>query len=152
MLLKVTSHGSANFVVTQLDANLQDGDIIANAISPWSGIVPLDFGGASTTKIKVESDGPFTMQVLDLRYAHRLNGTATGSGDDVLYYTGSPAVLTYTLQGDSNVTGEFYADPTGDNDIVINEIAPANGSGTIPGGPGYLVLTGPTTWTLTAKP
>ncbi|MEU6841354.1 TerD family protein [Streptomyces sp. NPDC046716] len=88
----------------------------------------------------VEADSPWTLRVLPLGQARRLDRAVHGAGPDLLVYEGGPGVLSFAHQGESNFTVWHYlrsSDPDwpDDQDLLVNEVgrldvlAPVQGPG-----------------------
>ncbi|MFD5217903.1 TerD family protein [Streptomyces tendae] len=76
----------------------------------------------------VRADTPWTLRVLPLAHARRLEHSLDGRGPDLLVYEGPPGVLSFAHQGRSNfVVWHYFAsdDPEwqGDEeDLLVNEV------------------------------
>ncbi|MFF6995065.1 TerD family protein [Streptomyces sp. NPDC008313] len=90
--------------------------------------------------LNVEADTPWTLRVLPLGHARRLEHTLHGNGPDLLVYEGGQGVLSFTHQGESNVTIWHHTRPADgyledDLDLLVNEVgrvdlmAPVQGPG-----------------------
>jgi len=102
-LITLTHSGDANFIVSQLDAELQEGEGLVNAIGNYEGTTILGLEDeANTKRLKIEADGRWTIKLADLTDARRLGSSAKGRGDDVMFYDGDAGVATLTHRGESN--------------------------------------------------
>ncbi|MFE0255273.1 TerD family protein [Streptomyces sp. NPDC059010] len=89
----------------------------------------------------VRADTPWTLRVLPLGHARRLDHTLHGRGPDLLVYEGPAGVLSFVHQGESNFAVWHHsksADPTwpqDEEDLLVNEVgrldllAPVQGPG-----------------------
>ncbi|MFE6894932.1 TerD family protein [Streptomyces sp. NPDC057694] len=89
----------------------------------------------------VEADSPWTLRVLPLGRARRLDVPVHGAGPDLLVYEGGPGVLSFAHQGESNfAVWHYYRStdpewPYEDQDLLVNEVgrldvlAPVQGPG-----------------------
>ncbi|GGN54948.1 resistance protein [Streptomyces albiflavescens] len=91
--------------------------------------------------LSVEADTPWTLRVLPLGQARRLDHSLHGQGPDLLVYDGPAGVLSFTHQGESNFTVWHHVEsanpdwPGDDEDLLVNEVgrldvlAPVRGPG-----------------------
>src|SRR5262249_48858230 len=82
----------SNFIVTGLDANNQQTDLLVNTIGAYDGTVPLDFRDTSTARLQVQASGPWHIEIRDPRSGQQFDATAQGHGDNVLVYTGRSGI------------------------------------------------------------
>ncbi|MBI4898863.1 MAG: TM2 domain-containing protein [Actinobacteria bacterium] len=147
-ILTATYSGSANFVISVLDANNQStGDLLVNTIGKYSGTTAFglsSFGG-EPAKFKIEASGPWTVNIQSIASAPALALPATDKGDKVFIYTGQADSWAIT----NNSKGNFVVTLDGKMpDLLVNEIG--NYSGTVPvtRGPAILSVQSDGAWTI----
>jgi hypothetical protein len=153
-VLYATYSGDANFIVTGLDANQQRVDGLINVIGAYTGTVPLDFkDGQNTTFLQVQSSGPWHFEVRPLRSIASFSGTGSGSGDDVVNYTGQTGIATINYTGDANFIVREYSTATGQINLLVNTIGAYSGRVPITGGSGVNIIEVKSsgTWTITVS-
>lgn len=136
--LATFSHtGSSNFIVTALDSDGGQADLLVNEIGIYNGTVLVNVDdGASTVALRIQADGPWTLlrPVTDTR---TWAGTqADGQGDDVLHLSPEASGLVtarVTHRGKSNFIVTAYTSK-GTRELVVNEIGRWRGEVQIPNG------------------
>ncbi|MFJ4717136.1 TerD family protein [Streptomyces sp. NPDC088785] len=110
-----------------------EDEVLGRALATVPGDRPL--------ALLVEADSPWTLRVLPLGRARRLDLAVHGVGPDLLVYEGGPGVLSFAHQGASTFAVWHYyrsADPEwpyDDQDLLVNEVgrldvlAPVQGPG-----------------------
>ena len=84
---------SSYFGVTGFDEAGKQTDLLVNTTDPYDGITLLDARkGQTTTRLQVEAQGDWTIEVRPLAMARAaaVPGTTSGAGDDVLLLDGKP--------------------------------------------------------------
>ncbi len=84
---------SSYFGVTGFDEAGKQTDLLVNTTDPYDGITLLDARkGQTTTRLQVEAQGDWTIEVRPLAMARgaAVPGTTSGAGDDVLLLDGEP--------------------------------------------------------------
>ena len=158
VVIVTTTHtgGDGNVIVEGLDANGEDADLLANGIGGEFQATRLTNFRVGTTlaAMEVTAPGDWTIDIKPLTDARRWDASAdlTGQWDDVIIIEdGSFSALdslVYDAQGDSNFLVEVYTED-GSGDLVVNDIAPAQGEGFMPSDPLVMqVSTGDGQWTL----
>ncbi|TQJ58058.1 hypothetical protein FBY30_0268 [Arthrobacter sp. SLBN-83] len=142
--------GRSNFAVHTLDAKLESTDLLVNEIGNYSGTVLFDGSSRNgeTTAFKITADGAWTVKLVSLKSVRKLDGTTpmTGTGDDVLVYTGPAKAAVFTHDGSSNIAVHSYGSRA---DLLVNEIGPY--SGTVVWAPGVYTITADGNWSATLK-
>jgi hypothetical protein len=82
-LIKLTHDGDSNFIVDQLDSDLEETENLVNEIGKYSGTTILDLTDGEETKRLT-----WTIVLSDLKTAREMDNSASGRGDDVLIYRG----------------------------------------------------------------
>jgi hypothetical protein len=65
-LIKLTHEGDSNFIVDQLDSDLDETENLVNEIGKYKGTTILDVTEEEETKLKIEADGTWTIVLSDL--------------------------------------------------------------------------------------
>lgn len=131
-IVKFTHKGDSNFIVTSLDSSNDQLELLINTIGDYNGIVPIDFDGEATAGFEIKADGPWTLAIMSLDKAVRLDvpGTYKGDGSNVLVLTGdNPSVIRAVAESDDNFIVHSY----GGDDLIFNEIGPYSGESRISG-------------------
>lgn len=129
-LTRISYTGGGNFAIWSYDEYGNKIDLLVNTIGTYEGTVPIDFlVDEFTTRFEVTSNGQWEIQVLPLQQIRResIPGTMTGKGDEVLFLDGrNPDLLTADA---TTARGNFAIWTYGDSrDLVVNEIAPYQGT------------------------
>lgn len=147
--LIVANHtGSSNFVIDGLDdSNQPTGDLLVNEIGPYEGTTAFGinaFGDASS--LQVTADGTWTLDITPISAAPELE--SQGTGDAAFIYTGPPAQLHATHDGDSNFI--VYEDTDAFSmGLLINEIGTYEGTVPLSEGPSFVTVNADGQWSLT---
>jgi len=146
-LIKLTHDGDSNFIVDQLDSDLEETENLVNEIGKYTGTTILDVTDEEETKrLKIQADGTWTIVLSDLNTAREMDSSASGRGDDVLLYRGGAGVAKLTHNGKSNFIVDFYNEDGSEN--LVNEIGKYSGESVISPGPGFLQLHADGKWTV----
>lgn len=125
--------GYRNFIVSSLDSNMEDVDLLANTIGNYSGTVYFDEGFRSgTTSLEIQADGAWKVTLVHPEKVKEHTGSKTikGAGDTVFRYTGDSGIASITHSGARN----FIVQQSGDSgDLLINEIGAYDGTVRFPG-------------------
>lgn len=150
-LISTTNVGAQdNFTIYALDAQLQPGDLLVNAVGSYRGTSILDKSGESTTRLKIDGGGAWTVTIRPLSAARRMTTSTTGKGDDVVLYDGPTGVATVTNRGpQDNFTIYYYGDST---DLLVNQIGSYTGETPIQAGPAFLEIDGAGAWSIKVTP
>ncbi len=143
-----THNGSRNFIVTALDTNLERVDGTFNEIGVYDGTVLLNiYGSASDVRyLQVEADGDWSLELLEVRQVPSVEGTFTGHGSAVLFYSGDGGIFTITHDGERNFIVRSITSESSEG--VVNEIGVYSGRQPI-AGPGIISIMADGNWTFT---
>jgi hypothetical protein len=153
-----SNDGNSNFIVSSLNEGLEEIDLIVNEIGPITSRNLMNVTESeAATHFEVTAEGNWRLEIhqlsdaVDTGVVKSWDGAATftGSGNDVLVYTGNPGILQYSNSGDSNFIVYAYSDSS---DILINDIGPVEGSSRITAGPLLLDVQAAGDWALTVVP
>jgi hypothetical protein len=120
--------GSRNFVVISFDANGGRLDLLVNTIGRYEGTTPLNFS-VPPAELEISADGAWTVTISDLRDQPVYDGTATGSGDQVLLVTGDEGRVAVTHDGARNFIVRAWGDR---RTLMVNEIGAYTGTVRLP--------------------
>jgi hypothetical protein len=147
-IVTATYSGSANFVISTLDANNQDaGDLLVNTIGKYSGTTAFGLSSVSgqPAKLKIDASGPWTVNIQPIASAPTLTVPAKATGDKVFIYTGQADSWAITNSGKSN----FVVTSVGDmSDLLVNEIGTYSGTVPVTGGPAIITVESDGAWTI----
>jgi hypothetical protein len=106
MLITTTITGSGPSAVHAMNYDGSVGDLLARAVGDYHGTTILDgHGGIDTQHLKVDVPGTWQITLSELSTVKQITGSATGSQDDVLMFTGpAPVVMTFSNRGTGAVT------------------------------------------------
>lgn len=126
-IAKITYTGGSNFSVFNLDSSFNPLDLLVNTIGSYSGIVALNFSGNGTTAgFEIAASGPWEITLYSLLFAEQFDDSVTGSGDNVLIYTGASGNVAHiTNDGSSNFVVYAYGSR---QDLLVNEIGSYDGT------------------------
>jgi hypothetical protein len=143
----ITYRGSDNFTVWSLDSNLAQQDLMVNTIGSYSGTVLFNNQlGADASSLQVTASGPWSITLKSIRALDRITGaSASGTGDNVLIYTGRAAPATITSTGRDNFVVWEYGD---DSNLLVNEIGAYNGTVPFAAGPALIAINATGRWTI----
>lgn len=150
-LATITYSGGDNFIVNGLDASNQDAEGIVNTIGAYQGVDPVGFDSAGDVSIQIQASGPWTIVLHDPSTARAFNGTVSGSGDDLLLYTGPTGVAAITNAGGDNFIVNSYGTDGSLSNGMVNVIGAYNGSVPIDSGPIYIAVQSTSKWTIAAS-
>ncbi len=156
VIVSFTHHGSANFIVSPLDATGTEGSALVNVIGSYSGVVPMNLADDDETAgLKIEADGRWTATIRALSDAPRWDGAKTLSarGDQVFIIADAVDSttmnsVTLTHRGSANFIVDVYGKDSGDTNIV-NEIGHYSGQQVLPTDAALLVVQADGPWTMT---
>jgi hypothetical protein len=81
-LIKLAHDGDSNFIVDQLDSDLEETENLVNEIGKYTGTTILDATEEEETKRqKIQADGTWTIVLSDLKTAREMDSSASGRGD-----------------------------------------------------------------------
>lgn len=141
-----------NFTIYALDAELNEGDLVVNAIGSYTGTSILDKNdGDDTRRLKIDGGGSWTVTLKPMTMARPMTTSLAGKGDDVILYRGPAGVATVSNRGaDDNFT--IYSYGSDGEDLLVNEIGSYSGETTIKEGPAFLEVDGGGSWSIKVTP
>ena len=149
-LAHITHDGGGNFAIWSYGEDGNRIDLLVNTIGNYKGTVPLDFGtDEQTTRFEITARGSWTIEVAPLETMRRemIPGIMIGEGDDVLFMVSDdPDLLTAKADG---WRGNFAVWAYGDRrSLLVNEIAPYEGTVVVPRDALVLVVQAAGPWEL----
>jgi len=156
LIAKATHKGTENFVIWTLDNSGSEAELLVNTIGNYTGstLVGEERTNPDVAAIKIEADGTWTLAIKDFSTARRWDsssGALTGKGDDVVLMFPQASglfVATFKNTGDENFVIWAYSTTVG-QDLVVNEIGPYSGDGTLPDGTFLLSIEAVGNWSVT---
>ncbi|HSA51255.1 MAG TPA: TerD family protein [Yinghuangia sp.] len=157
VVVEITGDGTANFAVWTLNSSLEHDKLLVNEIGAYRGRVLVDERGTATERLKIESDGPWTVVIQPPTAAPWLTGPVSGDGPEVLRWTGPRTVVAMTHAGTSNFMVRAYAESPGQAEdpylaSLANAIGSYDGESIIPAGPCLIEIEADGEWTFTPEP
>ncbi len=128
---RITGKGSGNFAVIPYAGTAYD-DLLVNEIGSYSGRV---YVAPGVDRLKITSNGSWTVQLLPLSSAKHWDGSAalSGKGDSVVVLSGgSFGTTTIKAKGKSNFAVIAYSDSGQYLDLLVNEIGSYKGEVLLP--------------------
>lgn len=157
---RMTYKGSSNFIVDTVDDSGQELNNLANAIGRYTGDVAIELGGMGLTSqmpagIKVQAQGSWTIQILDMATMPALQRTVTtGHGAAVLVVPagvlGKLSTLTLVHSGSENFIVDAYGDGSGSTNLV-NVIGHFNGQELVPSDTQVITIEADGAWSITTS-
>jgi hypothetical protein len=120
--------GSSYFGVTSFDESGKQVDLLVNTTDPYDGVVLMDARkDEKTTRLQVESDGDWTIEVKPLAAARHgaVPGVVEGSGDDVFILDGDPDTAQISGNADGDYFGVWAYGKS--SDLLVNTTDPYEG-------------------------
>ena len=152
-LIELEARGTDNFVVWTLDSELETDKLLANAIGAYRGRALVDERGGTTTRLKIEADGEWTVRLFTPDAARLLTDRLEGTGPETVRWDGPRTVLAMTHRGASNFIVGTFAEHAGADTYLgtlANAIGDYDGESILPKGPCLIELEADGPWTLTA--
>ncbi|MGW2700958.1 hypothetical protein [Streptomyces sp. NPDC001340] len=158
VILGITHHGPGHFVVDALDGRMRSGSQLVYTDGPFACRALANADDRPVRALRIQADGPWTVEVTGLADAVVLDGHAEREASDVLRHEGGPAIaqLRYTGTARSADGGYFLADafePDGSGflDQLANHVGPW--SGEVPlSGPCLLYARSDGPWSISVRP
>jgi hypothetical protein len=146
----------ASFALTLLGAHGERIDAPIETTGPFTGSVVIDFEsqseGSVTRQVAVSATGPWRVEVRSLSSARRFATRISGSGDEVLAYTGGEGVATIRHAA---VPGLFAVDVYTDPDdayAVVTTTGRFAGRRAIPAGTELVTVRATGPWSISIAP
>ena len=140
VILTLTHHGTGHFVVDTLDDALRSGSQLVYTDGPFTCRSLINADDRPVHALRVEADGPWTIETTSPAGALPLNGHARRPASDVLRHEGGPAIATLSYEGDprSPDGGYFLVDtfePDGHGFLteLASHVGPRRGEAPLPG-------------------
>lgn len=150
-IVRADMRGSGNNIVWAMDSAREDTDLLVNTIGAHSGTSLFGAMHSQAARyLEVQADGPWSLQVRDIRYAAEFGGSSSGSVDEVLLYGGAAGTLSASYSGDANfIVLEHFRGRYGDeSDLLFNEIGAYSGAATLNAGPAVIEVISDGPWSL----
>lgn len=145
-LVDAQHNGGRNFSIWSLDSNMENIDLLVNAIGAYSGTTTTGMGKGTSQYLEIEADGDWTITMSPISEAHQLENGEQRSGDDVVFLDASNAKkLNIVNDGEGNFS--IWAFTSSKTDLLVNEIG--SYSGTVANkGYSLLVVNSEGTWSV----
>jgi hypothetical protein len=123
LVAKISYSGGSNFVVRAF-AEGGSPDLLVNTIGAYEGTRPLNFE-APVGEFEIKASGPWTITISDFREQPEFNGSASGSGDQVLRVPNLSGPMAVSYAGESNFVVRSWGSST---DLLVNTIDAYSGT------------------------
>ena len=114
-----TNTGPGNFTVHTLNAAQEEVAVVVDVVGPTTGRY---FTTDDFRFLRIESQGDWTIETVPAALADIplwVEGAYTGSGNDVVRYTGEPGLLSYSDADDPNIAVRSHGSDTGAMFIAV---------------------------------
>jgi len=128
VVVTFTHRGTSNFAVVSYDASGARISLLVNEIGNYSGTVPFNFS-SPPAELEITADGAWTVTLSHVRDQPVYDGSASGSGDQVLLVTVDAGRLAATHDGRSNFAVLAWGNR---RTLMINEIGSYAGTVRLP--------------------
>lgn len=106
-------------------------DLLVNVVGAYTGkqLVGLtDYYSERYTRLEVTANAPWTLRVSDVSSARQVWNTASGTGDDVVYFAASGSIATVSNHPvGSSYLGVMTMGSNGAWDLIVNELVSSSG-------------------------
>lgn len=130
-IAEISYNGSGNFVVKNYNASGENLDLLVNTIGAYHGSVPINFfDDEKTTRFEVKASGEWEIKIisiLDGRW-EIIPSTFSGNGDDVIMLIGGTPDLIKVDATNASRNFVIWAYYESSTDLLVNEIAPYQGT------------------------
>jgi hypothetical protein len=112
-IVVATNTGPGDFTVHTLNAAREEVDVVVDVVGPTTGRY---FATGDFRFLRIESQGDWTIEAVPAALADVplwVEGAYTGSGNDVVRYTGEPGLLSYSNADDPNIAVRSHGSDTG---------------------------------------
>lgn len=140
VVLDITHHGAGHFVVDALGPDLQSQSQLVYTDGPFSCRSLVNADDRSVRALRVQADGPWTIEATSVSSALPLDDHARRPASDVLRYEGGPGIATLRYEGAPQsddggyfLVDTFETDGSGFLDELANHIGPWRGEAPLPG-------------------
>ncbi|MFI2780909.1 hypothetical protein [Streptomyces sp. ALB3] len=140
VILDIRHQGAGHFVVDALEGKLRSQGQLVYTDGPFSCRSLINADDRPVKALRVQADGPWTIEVTALSSALPLDGQARRPASDVLCYEGGPGIATLTYEGDPRsgdggycLIETFEADGGGFLDELANRTGPWQGEAPLSG-------------------
>ncbi|MFF4039661.1 hypothetical protein [Streptomyces sp. NPDC001816] len=158
VILGITHHGPGHFVVDALDGRMRSGSQLVHTDGPFACRALANADDRPVRALRIEADGPWTVEVTGLADAAVLDGHAEREASDVLRHEGGPAIAQLRYMGTPRsadggyfLANVFEPDGSGFLDQLANHVGPW--SGEVPlSGPCLLYARSDGPWSISVRP
>lgn len=141
--------GTGPFKVTGIDANGNQVASFVESDGPYSGSVAVDFPDEQDSRsLSVEADGPWSIRMVPVESLTPLPGGFTGTGDDVVLYSGGIGPVTLSHSGSGPFKVNYFEIQTRQITTIADETGPFEGSVELRG-PAFVWITADGDWSVT---
>jgi hypothetical protein len=139
--------GGGSFAVWELDDNLARVNLLVDRRGNYAGTVLIEkAGGEFAMPLEIRAGGRWRVEVKPLDAAPAFDAQITGTGDDVVSYTGDARAMALSHHGDGNFVLWFYG---GEGDkLLANATGRYNATVRMTAGPALVVITAHGPWSI----
>jgi hypothetical protein len=145
----INYQGGGNFAIWSYDASGNRIDLLVNTIGGYAGTRPINFlEGQAVARLEITASGPWSLEIHRLLEAPHIAGSghSDSQGDGVFIVDGSPDTAHFVAPGQSNFA--VWAWTEYGRDLLVNEIAPYEGTVIVPSGVLVLDVTATGAWSV----
>ncbi|MFF3314356.1 TerD family protein [Streptomyces sp. NPDC003035] len=157
LIIEMSVAGGGRFTVAALDGEDAQDHVLLDTTAPIREARVLAVRGKRALRLRVEAAGAWTLRVLSLGAARRLDDTVSGTGPDVLLHDGPAADLTLSHHGQPSARFEAATapldrveparrKPLADDDDRVEATHP------VPAGPLLVLVSAEAGWTAELTP
>lgn len=148
---RIEHRGSGPFSVTGLDANGAEVETLVEAEGPYTGSVAVDFRDEQDSRsLAIEADGEWSIRMVPVESLEPLPGGFTGSGDNVVLYTGGVGPVRLTHSGSGAFKVNYFEIRTRDIETIVDETGPFEGTAELRG-PAFVWVKADGDWSITPE-
>ena len=138
---------SQHFAVRTLGTN----NVLVMTMEPYEGARPLDWDGDESTGFKIWATGPWRIEVLPLSAIPTFTSSFNGSGNMVVYFTGSGSLVKITGNNEGQHFEVWAVSAYGPYRSLVDTTQPCANDYQISQGPQVFEVQATGFWTITVK-
>ena len=152
-IITASHSGSANFILTVLDANNSMAELPVNTIGSYEGTTAfgLQSLGGEAASLQIAADGDWEITIAPINEAPELADPQETDGDGVYRYAGDAANWQLSHDGSANFIVSYVSDDLFGFSLLVNEIGSYDGSVPVTAGPGVVVVNADGSWSIAAS-
>jgi len=148
-IASITHTGSSNFSIWALNENLEQIDLLVDAVGNYGGTVPFNLSkDIQIFAFEITADGPWTVTLKDVLSLEeiRQGSSLTGEGDGVLLYTGERTIANVSHEGQNNFALRSHT--KGNAQLLVETIGNYSGEVAWEAGPRIFQVSADGVWSI----